>query len=202
MIRPLEGFRLMVALAVALVVSMSATTAAEVAKEIRSIYRGNGTWTVSFGPGPNLEIKSKTPDARGFRIRPTIGADDAFLLQENFDDGARFTIYEKSGNGLKRIAQVDGVLPVWKLISSQTADGLLFVSDLADYADIDTIVRSPNLFLSVKLTQPSARSTCGFRAPARVLKSWSEAHDKNTSYGEFVFKVVSRNADIRCRRSN
>src|SRR5258707_1270758 len=68
MIRPLEGFRLMVALAVALVVSMSATTAAEVAKEIRSIYRGNGTWTVSFGPGPNLEIKSKAPGIRGFRF--------------------------------------------------------------------------------------------------------------------------------------
>ena len=172
-----------------------------------SRYVGGGKWTVALGDvEPNrTTVTSATPGLKGFQIKGWRKQRDLYLVQEDFDDGTRYSVYLKDRAGLTKLYAMDGMLSLWKQIPSARGKDLLFIDDSSDYDSVDNVVHNANLFTVIGSEENSQRPTrmnCRLRDPDGIATAYKTRRDGNTvSLGGFLVNSVSAPSSLDCHET-
>lgn len=180
---------------------------AEPAAEILPTESKPGTWTVDFGAAgeKGKAVESSTSEARGYRFKNWLPSRDLLLLEEEFEDGARYTVYRDGKGKLSKLYDLDDMLAIWKVLPAAPGGGgdLLFMDDSSDYDSIERVIRSAKLFTIIAVGQARSgvdRLSCGFRAPDRILAVYKTRPD-GESDGEFLLNGVTDRSMLNCRKA-
>lgn len=177
-------------------------TSAEAWTKIAPRYAGKGTWVLQFSgaDGRQKTITSTTPDLHGFLLRSEVFGSNLLLVEEDFDDGARYGIYLDARSGLSKQYELDGVVSAWKSLPSNRGAILVFVNDVVDYDSLSRVVARPDLFALVEWNERRrlVRLNCGFREPARAPRRYAR---KSETTDTLLLGAIKSASDLSCRRS-